>query len=143
MTVTVRPMERADLAEVARLCAQLGFPADEAALVPRFAALAGDGLFVAEIAARIVGWIHVGERVLLESEARAELGGLVVDERARRAGVGRALVERAIAWARARSLRTLRLRSNVNRPEAHAFYPALGFRLTKTQHAYERSVDPA
>ena len=32
------------------------------------------------------------------------------------------------------------LRSNVARPEAHAFYPALGFERSKTQHVYRKAL---
>ena len=42
---------------------------------------------------RIVGWIHVQATYLLECDARAEIWGLVVSEKARGSGVGRRLVE--------------------------------------------------
>jgi GNAT superfamily N-acetyltransferase len=66
--------------------------------------------------------------------------GLVVAQDARRSGLGRALVERAKGWAIEHGYSCLRVRSNVVRDEAHKFYPALGFRLTKTSHNYEIEV---
>lgn len=62
----------------------------------------------------------------------------MVDAGARRSGVGRALVAVAEQWTRERGLDTLFLRSNIVRPEAHAFYPGLGFARTKTQHVYSK-----
>lgn len=138
---TVRDMVAGDLARVGALSGALGYPVETSALAERFARLRGQrGLFVGVVDGRVAGWIDVHERVLLESPAHAELGALVVDASVRRAGVGRALVDRAIAWTRERRLPTLRVRSNVVRPEAHAFYPALGFALMKTQHTYELAV---
>jgi GNAT superfamily N-acetyltransferase len=140
--MAMREMRVEDLEAVAALCAQLGYTATVHELRERFPILIkrGDGLFVADMDGAIAGWVHVLERILLESPAHAELGGLVVDENCRRRGIGRALVERSIAWTRERGLPKLRLRSNISRPEAHAFYPALGFKLVKTQHAYEIST---
>lgn len=137
-----REMQENDLVSVASLSGELGYPTTPATLAPRFAALrkVDEGLFVVEADGQIAGWAHVGGRVLLESPPHAEVGALVVGRAFRRRGVGRALVERAIEWTRAHGLPTLRLRSNIARPEAHAFYPALGFQLLKTQHAYELRV---
>ena len=71
---------------------------------------------------------------------KAEVVGLVVDADARRAGAGRRLVAAAEDWARAQGMGELFLRSNVVRPEAHAFYPALGFERSKTQHVYRKAL---
>lgn len=129
-----------DLGRVSELSAQLGYPVSVDVLAGRFARIADDGeqgLFVAEDAGRTVGWVHVHRQLLLESEPYAEIGGLVVDEHSRRRGAGRALVWAARRWAAEHQVERLRVRSNVNREEAHQFYPALGFALLKTQHSYE------
>jgi GNAT superfamily N-acetyltransferase len=129
-----------DLPRVGDLSAELGYPADAPALSARFARLAadpGDALFVAERDGRVVGWIHAHPRWLLESEPYAEIGGLVVDARAQRSGAGRALVEEVVRWATGQGLARVRVRSDVRREAAHAFYPALGFAVVKTQHTYD------
>lgn len=134
-------MRRADLARVSELSVQLGYPASPESLHSRFATIAADGaqgLFVAELDGRVIGWIHVHPRVLLESEPYAEIGGLVVDTGARRSGAGRALVREAERFARSAGFATMRVRSNVVRVEAHAFYPALGYAQLKTQHSYTK-----
>lgn len=142
--MNVRRMEPADLVRVAELSAQLGYPVDAQALRDRFDAIAPDAhqaLFVADHEGSVVGWIHVLPQVLLESDPYAEIGGLVVDANARRTGAGRALVAAAEAFALAEGFVRVRVRSNVARTEAHAFYPALGYARIKTQHNYEKRID--
>jgi GNAT superfamily N-acetyltransferase len=88
----------------------------------------------------VVGWLHASEQELLESGARCEVLGLVVDELQRRRGVGRQLVAAAEAWAGERGLEQMAVRSNVARLESHAFYEKLGYRRVKTQHAYRKQL---
>jgi GNAT superfamily N-acetyltransferase len=138
-------MDRADLSTVRDLSTQLGYPTDDDALARRFARIDGapdEALFVADDGGRVLGWIHVHPRWLLESEPYAEIGGLVVDESARRRGVGRALVSRVEAWAKERGFQRMRVRSNVMRVASHALYASLGYERIKTQHTYERVLVP-
>lgn len=139
-SVSVREMRSTDLKRVAELSAQLAAAAEPAAIAARFAAIAAhppQGLYVAEHAGQVIGWVHVLLQQRLEVDGYAEIGGLVVDTAARRLGAGRALVSRAEQWAREQGSDRLRVRSNVTRVESHAFYPALGFKPIKTQHNYE------
>jgi hypothetical protein len=46
----------------------------------------------------------------------------------------------AEAWARSHGGAAMRVRSNVVRPEAHAFYGRLGYGRQKTQHCYARAL---
>ncbi len=130
-----------DLPRVAELSAQLGYPLALVSLEERYERVTaineGAGLFVAIHRDVVNGWIHVYRVLLLESPPYAEIGGLVVDKLARRVGIGRALVGEARGWAQRHGLVRLRVRSNVAREEAHAFYPALGFSWIKTTHNYE------
>lgn len=139
----IRDATLADTAEIARLSAQLGYPADVAAFEARLRRLLDSPLHAVLVAAggtRLAGLIGLEHRITLESGERVEIVALVVDTAARRSGVGRALVAVAERWARERGLDTLFLRSNVVRPEAHAFYPDLGFARTKTQHVYGKRI---
>ncbi|MGB9593658.1 MAG: GNAT family N-acetyltransferase, partial [Anaerolineae bacterium] len=97
-------------------------------------------VFVAEAEGVVVGWVHVYAVATLESPAHAEIGGLVVDEAHRGRGIGRALMERAEAWARGMGLHTVRLRSNVIRAEAHAFYERIGYAPVKTQKVFAKRL---
>ena len=139
--VVLRPMERQDLAAVTALCIQLGYPTNEEAVTHRFTALSGEEdhqLLVASAGDAVVGWVHVHLWQGLESGPDGEIGGLVVDEGRRGAGVGRLLMQEAERWTRARGCTRLRLRSNVVRTGAHAFYQRLGYRIAKTQYAFEK-----
>lgn len=136
----VRTMRAGHLGAVAALSEQLGYPVTEHELNGRFAALEGHAdhrVVVAVDKLRVVGWTHVCLVDGLENARFAEIRALVVDAAARRGGVGRALVEEARRWAKAQGVAKLRVRSNVKRDEAHRFYPALGFKLAKTQACYD------
>jgi GNAT superfamily N-acetyltransferase len=119
----------------------LGYAVDPLIMAERLERLLDrteDGVFVAEIEGRVVGWIHCAEQELLEAGQRCEILGLIVDPAYRGQGLGRALVGAAERWALNRGLRQLSVRSNVVRAESHPFYEHLGFVRAKTQHAYRR-----
>ena len=57
--------------------------------------------FLAETAhVGVVGWVHVRVTPLIEVERRAEVSGLVVDEKVRGRGAGADLLKAAQDWAR-------------------------------------------
>jgi GNAT superfamily N-acetyltransferase len=146
MPPPIRTATLADAAEIARLSAQLGYPADADVFAERLRRLLPSPVHDVLVAddeaddARLRGFVGVERRLMIESGERVEIVGLVVDAGARRGGVGRALVAAAEAWARAHGLDTVFLRSNVVRPEAHPFYEGLGYARVKTQHAYSKRV---
>lgn len=61
---------------------------------------------------------------------RAQIEGVRVAEAARGTGLGRKLVEDAIARARAAGCGLVQLTTDKRRPDAHRFYMALGFEAT-------------
>lgn len=138
-TPYVRKMTELDLPRVGQLSEALGYPVLPADLERRFLLLArrsDEVLLVAELQAQVAGWVHAKPQLLLESPPFIEIVALVVDAKARRTGVGRALVADVARWARQAHFNLVRVRSNVSRQESHQFYPALGFKLLKTQHTY-------
>ncbi len=142
-TTKVRAMQDDDLPLVRQLNFQLGYSGTTRQIRARFEGVSqqsGQGLFVALLGERLVGWLHVQSHHSLESEPYAEIAGLIVDREQRRHGAGRALVERARDWAKEQQHAALRVRSNVQREEAAKFYPALGFEIIKTQHNYSLDV---
>ena len=139
----VAPMQADDVNAVAALSAELGYEATPGSTRSRFAVLAGDphhGLFVASDGGRVVGWIHVHRAVALQDPPWAEIRGLVVTERSRGAGVGRALVAAAEAWAEGAGYETVRVRSRNTRRAAHSFYESIGYRILKTSLTFEKHL---
>ncbi len=140
--IGVRPARDADAPELARLSGELGYPAGAAEMRRRLALIetrADHAVFVAERDrpdGRILGWIHVGYGIQLESGESAEILGLVVDPSGRRSGTGRRLVAAAEAWGVALGLARIVVCSNAAREESHRFYPAIGYALAKTQRVY-------
>jgi len=55
-------------------------------------------------------------------------------------GLGKRLLAHACTWACARGYGRVRLRSNVAREGAHAFYEHLGFEKSKASYAFERRL---
>ncbi len=142
--LAIRPMETRDLPGVTALTGQLGYPTTPEAIARRFALItqAGDAaLYVAELDGAVAGWVYVRGVLLLEDEPRAEVWGLVVDERHRRQRIGEALMRQAEGWACEAGYRELSLRSNVVRAEAHAFYQRIGYSIAKTSHIFWKSLD--
>lgn len=137
-------MRASDAARVAELSGQLGYPATAEQLNARFrhvVAREDSCVLVAEDpSGSVVGWVHVLERLVLEAEPHAEIGGLVVDEGARRSGVGRALVAAAEHWAAERGLSEVVVRTNVERSEAPVFYRGVGYELVKTSLKFRKRL---
>ena len=140
----IRPARPGDEERIAALARQLGYPSTAEEIRRRMEPLSGDSghaVFVADLPDRpVAGWVHVFRLATVESDPRAEVGGLVVDEACRGKGVGRRLMERAEAWARNSGCPTVSLRSNVIRAEAHRFYLGLGYAIVKTQHAFRKTL---
>jgi len=143
LNVAIRQMRPEDAAAVAALTTQLGYPSTEDAIRRRYDLIKerwDARLFVAHAGTLIVGWIHVQATYLMECDARAEIWGLVVSEKARGSGVGRRLVEAAEEWALMRGLTVMALRSNELRTEAQGFYEHLGYKVIKTQNAFRKNL---
>jgi GNAT superfamily N-acetyltransferase len=146
-SITVRGARPSDSARLAELSTQLGYATSCDQAMTRLRTLlskTGEAVLVAQGPdGGVVGWLHVMERHLIESPPFAELGGLVVDERHRRTGVGRALVEAAERWGRERGMPSMRIRTNVIREAAHEFYTRLGYSLEKRQSVFMKQLLPA
>lgn len=94
--------------------------------------------FVATNAAKeIIGWIHAFHSLHIESLPFVEIGGLVVDEKHRGEGVGKALINEVKEWSIKQTIFTLRLRTQVKRLDAHKFYRALNFTEVKEQKVFQ------
>ena len=141
---SLRAARSGDAVAIARLAAQLGYPASAEEIAARLAILgSSDRCFVCVAESHdgeVTGWIHAESRMTLESGVSFEIMGLVVDGSQRQSGIGRALVGAAEAWASSKEATVMRVRSNVTRTESHPFYERLGYRRQKTQHAYVKPL---
>lgn len=141
--LAIRSPRVADYARLAELAGQLGYPATAVEVKKRLASFERSldhAIFVAELNGEIVGWIGVFVYRCLEADARAEINGLLVEERLRSRGIGLKLVARAEEWARDRGCDAIGVRSNVIRDRAHAFYERLGYKHVKTQKTFRREL---
>ena len=141
--MTIRPMTAGDAPAVAGLSAQLGYPVSAETIAERFELISrspGHRFFVAEASGEVAGWVHVyGVRLLESPRFFAEIGGLVVDAKARRRGIGRSLMVAAERWASDNGYAEVRLRSGLHRTDAHQFYQSLGYELTKTSYLFRKA----
>tara|TARA_R110002094_G_scaffold105737_1_gene104416 strand:- start:110 stop:556 length:447 start_codon:yes stop_codon:yes gene_type:complete len=144
--VIVRAMDAADLDVVRGLMAQLDYDITADDLAARFSTVTGDAnhaLLVAERGGLLVGLVHVFARPALEKPVEAVIQSLVVDARARGAGIGRDLMERAEAWARARGLASVALHTTLTRADARAFYARLGYAEAAKAALLRKTLDTA
>ena len=141
---TLRPAMESDATAIAGLAAELGYPADAEVMNARLRTLLespSDLLLVSVSASeKVIGWMQAHAAHLLESGFRVEILGLVVSGESRRSGVGRALLAEVETWARNLGASAIVVRSNVRRTESHAFYPACGYEIAKTQHVYRKML---
>jgi len=141
--MVIRLAQISDSSAIADLSTQLGYPShpEETEVRLRDALDRGDGaILVADEEGAVVGWLQVVGTHTIDSDPCALIAGLVVDEARRSRGIGAALVEAAVEWAAEHGYRTIRVRSNVVRERAHAFYERLGFSRVKNQVVFVRST---
>ena len=141
---SIRTAQPSDHARIAELAGQLSYPSTREEIAHRLQGLqrtAEAAVFVAELETReIAGWIAVFVYRTVEADARAEVSGLVVDERFRSQRVGERLLARAEQWACESGCQSIGLRSNVIRDRAHAFYERHGYAHVKTQKAFRKQL---
>lgn len=138
-SIRLRPIAPADAPTIARLMQGLGFEHSVAEIGRRLAMApdrASDPALVAEADGHAAGLIalHIAP-LLFYPKPLARITTLVVDVAMRRRGIGRALIEAAIALADAAGCDTLELTTGLQREEAQAFYQALGFERTSFRMA--------
>lgn len=132
MQVAIEPMRAKDVPELSRLVEQAGWnqlPSDWLRLIE----LEPQGCFVA----RRQGEIAATLTTICYGTELAWIGMMLVDPRFRRQGIGRRLMEHAIATLRDRSIHTIQLDAT---PLGKLLYDRLGFR---TEFAFHRWHRPA
>jgi GNAT superfamily N-acetyltransferase len=133
-----------DAPRAAELATQLGYPSSADEVAARFAEIEArphDAVLVAtDDADAVIGWIHVVRVASLAVSDTALIGGLVVDEAHRSAGIGAELVAAAEAWAREHGARVITVSSRTTRERAHRFYENLGYEESKRSHVFAKPL---
>jgi GNAT superfamily N-acetyltransferase len=131
---TTRDARPADAARIAELLDQLGYPTQPQQAAARVARLSADPLarvVAAEVDADVVGVVALRVCHLLEHDRPwCSLIAMVVDERWRRSGIGRRLVDAVEEEARVHGCAGVAIGTAEHREEAHAFYESLGYEHT-------------
>jgi GNAT superfamily N-acetyltransferase len=143
--IRLRAMTAVDVPQALPLLAQLGYEMSEDELAQRVRevlATPDKAVLVAEADGRIAGLVHVFVRPALENPREAVVEALVVAEDCRRAGLGAALMAAAEHFGERHGCRSVILSSNVNRAPAHAFYAALGYRVSATAYVFRKPLSP-
>jgi len=143
MEIFIRDITEGDAEAVNVLSFQLGYemPLEQTlANIKSVLGTKGHNAFVAVHENKIVGWIGVAHALQIESAPFSEIRGLIVDERYRGHGIGKKLIEKVKQWSKDNGNKTLRLRTNMIRKEAHLFYQHLGFTEIKEQKVFEMQV---
>jgi GNAT superfamily N-acetyltransferase len=141
--ISIRPMAATDAAVVRELLFQLGYDLEVRNVARRLEAVTearDHTVVVAEQDGRVVAFLHVFGRPALEKPPEAIVQALVVDQARRGAGIGKALMAAAEAWALDRGFATVAVSSSVARVDAHAFYNALGYRREATSYLLRRRL---
>ena len=140
----VRKAKATDVVHITVLCDQLGYPSSSEQVEQRIREIEcheDHALFVTQQPdGSLVGWVHVYLCPLVVTELEAEIGGLIVDERFRDRGIGQLLMRHAELWSREKGCQALRLRSNVTRKNAHAFYERMGYKKIKTSWMFRKEL---
>lgn len=131
MSIITRSANPDDVPRIATLLDQLGYPSSTDAVAYRVDSLLDDpqsALIVAEVDGTVVGVAAVHAIPRLDDSTRlGRLTALVVDDRFRRLGAGRALVAAAEERARTLGCRDMEITSSRVRTTAHRFYASLGY----------------
>ena len=132
-SIVLRDAVPADASAIAALVTQLGYTTTAAVMEPRLRrmlSLSHHRIIVAESSGAVIGVAGACVDHGVEVDTYGRLTALAVDEKWRRHGIGRLLVEHVEHWCRERGADRITLTSGHHRPESHKFYEALGYQAT-------------
>ena len=131
---TIRNARLNDAPALASLMCELGYETTSAEMRQRLKSILPDSryrTFVAEIDHQVCGMIgtltHAGHE---HNDLSGRIVALVVSEKQRRSGIGRALIAAAEKDFAKRKVTRVSLTTRFTREEAHQFYEALGYSRT-------------
>lgn len=139
----IRKYEISDHVDICKICnRELGYNCEKSLVSKQLENLNENRemVFVAELNARVVGFIHVEKYNVLYLDSMVNILGLAVLSNYQMQGLGRKLIDAAIQWAKEMGIYTLRLNSGINRKEAHQFYRRIGFGEEKEQYRFIKNI---
>jgi GNAT superfamily N-acetyltransferase len=140
----IRVAKPEDAAALVELLQELGFATAVGAVAQRLTALAdgGETVFVGTRGDEVLGFValHVTP-VLHRPTAVGRMTALVVASRARRQGLGRALVAAAERHLAGAGCGLVEVTSNQKLAEAHTFYQQLGYAMTS--YRFGKALTPS
>lgn len=131
VALTIRDAELGDATALAALMCELGYKTVPAEMETRLRRIVGNPsykTFVAEYDERVCGTIGTFSYASYEhNDFSGRIVALVVSEKARRHGVGRALIAAAEREFARQGIVRVALDTRLTREEAHKFYESLGY----------------
>ena len=100
----------------------------------------GFPVFVADEGGDILGLSSIGPFRNWAAYKYSVENSIYVAAPARGKGIGKLLIEKVKQWSKETGNKTLRLRCNMIRKEAHLFYRHLGFKEIKEQKVFEMHI---
>jgi ribosomal protein S18 acetylase RimI-like enzyme len=143
MQLETRVAELGDAHVIADLSEQWGYQSTKENILRCLHNISNNGDHVIYVLLKdgyMMGWIHGIYSLRVESDPFVEIGGLIVDRDFRRHGFGKLLIDKIIEWSLFRNCRLIRVRCNITRKEANAFYGSVGFKEIKQQKVYDMKV---
>src|SRR5262245_4416681 len=142
---SIRAATARDAPEIARLLTALGHPTAAEPTAQRWSewSAAGNAALVASDGSEQLQGVVTLHRMTVLHRPRpvGRITALIVDEKARGRGIGRALVAAAEASLTREGCGLLEITSNFRLAQAHAFYAHLGYETTSVRFA--KSLAPA
>lgn len=145
MHIKIRCAGMDDVTAISELSYQLGYPASEIEIRERLAIIFQSedyAVFVADRAdGAVIGYIYVRVCQSIQSGPFAEIGGFVVSEAFRGKGFGKDLLKAVEDWTMQKEIPKLRVRPQVHRSDAKAFYSGQGFSISKQQCVFDKRMN--
>lgn len=142
--ILIRPITADDASSISLLSKQLGYDINIDTLthqIERIIKFEDQYAFIAEFDGQPLGYIHGFISYRLTSPAFLEIGGLIVDEAFQRRGIAKSLVQQLEAHVT--EISKIRVRCNLRRSGAHAFYHKLGYEEIKEQKVFAKQLLPS
>lgn len=142
--ITVRNIKTDDVSDVADLMKQLGYNVnrDNLSKIIKLILQNDDSTAIVAVndLGKVVGCLQILITARLAEGNYGEIVSLVVDQKERRKGIGKKLVDESIEWLKGKGYSKIRVRCNIIRNEAHRFYENLEFKERKTQKIFEKDI---